>query len=162
MPGSLAGWKPFRRRARNFLRRMNLAKKQNSEANKMKKKTDAANAKTMRSLPLRKCWGRSWRASGRRWSWTRWGRWWRWRKRGWTSPPGATIPSSDFWAEIGQFIAQQHGSSKNFSLSLNSNIFSGTSASVMLSQSVLSVESGFSLSDAFLIVSVLVPNKINE
>ena len=47
MPGSLAGWKPFRRRARNFLRRMNLAKKQNSEANKMKKKTDAANAKTM-------------------------------------------------------------------------------------------------------------------
>ena len=41
MPGSLAGWKPFRRRARNFLRRMNLAKNQNSEANKMKKKTDA-------------------------------------------------------------------------------------------------------------------------
>ena len=44
MPG-LAGWKPFRRQARQFLSRMNLAKKQNSEANRMKKKTDAAAAK---------------------------------------------------------------------------------------------------------------------
>ena len=43
MPG-LAGWKPFRRQARQFLSRMNLAKKQKSEANKMKKKTDAAAA----------------------------------------------------------------------------------------------------------------------
>ena len=39
MPG-LAGWKPFRRQARQFLSRMNLAKKQNSEGNKMKEKTD--------------------------------------------------------------------------------------------------------------------------
>ena len=50
MPGPPAGWKPFRRRTRNFLRRLNLAKKQNSEADKMKKKTDAAaSAKKMDS-----------------------------------------------------------------------------------------------------------------
>ena len=47
----LAGWKPFRRRARRFLSRMNMAKKQKSEADKMNKSEAAASAMKMDSPP---------------------------------------------------------------------------------------------------------------